>query len=187
MNKTIGKYICAWAVVCLAGCSNEVPQEGQTAVASFHVATRAADNTAEREITDQQFVRLYVAERRPESGKPEATDPSDQYWDRYNVVLYCDKYYDLEGQTYHVENLPGVWHKFAFVCVPDISQGMGSGMFPTQNTFLTYKDLYDFAIDYRPVLDYQVALNEASKEDLAIYRKIIDRWSIPTCRPTKEC
>ena len=94
MNKTIGKYICAWAVVCLAGCSNEVPQEGQTAVASFHVATRAADNTAEREITDQQFVRLYVAERRPESGKPEATDPSDQYWDRYNVVLYCDKYYD---------------------------------------------------------------------------------------------
>lgn len=52
MNKTIGKYICAWAVVCLAGCSNEVPQEGQTAVASFHVATRAADNTAEREITD---------------------------------------------------------------------------------------------------------------------------------------
>ena len=56
MNKTIGKYICAWAVVCLAGCSNEVPQEGQTAVASFHVATRAADNTAEREITDQQFV-----------------------------------------------------------------------------------------------------------------------------------
>ena len=137
MNKTIGKYICAWAVVCLAGCSNEVPQEGQTAVASFHVATRAADNTAEREITDQQFVRLYVAERRPESGKPEATDPSDQYWDRYNVVLYCDKYYDLEGQTYHVENLPGVWHKFAFVCVPDISQGMGSGMFPTQNTFLT--------------------------------------------------
>lgn len=145
MNKTIGKYICAWAVVCLAGCSNEVPQEGQTAVASFHVATRAADNTAEREITDQQFVRLYVAERRPESGKPEATGPSDQYWDRYNVVLYCDKYYDLEGQTYHVENLPGVWHKFAFVCVPDISQGMGSGMFPAQNTFLTYKDLYDFA------------------------------------------
>lgn len=70
MNKTIGKYICAWAVVCLAGCSNEVPQEGQTAVASFHVATRAADNTAEREVTDQQFVRLYVAERRPESGKP---------------------------------------------------------------------------------------------------------------------
>ena len=135
MNKTIGKYICAWAVVCLAGCSNEVPQEGQTAVASFHVATRAADNTAEREITDQQFVRLYVAERRPESGKPEATGPSDQYWDRYNVVLYCDKYYDLEGQTYHVENLPGVWHKFAFVCVPDISQGMGSGMFPAQNTF----------------------------------------------------
>ena len=129
MNKTIGKYICAWAVVCLAGCSNEVPQEGQTAVASFHVATRAADNTAEREITDQQFVRLYVAERRPESGKPEATDPSDQYWDRYNVVLYCDKYYDLEGQTYHVENLPGVWHKFAFVCVPDITKGWEAGCF----------------------------------------------------------
>lgn len=185
MNKTIGKYICAWAVVCLAGCSNEVPQEGQTAVASFHVATRAADNTAEREITDQQFVRLYVAERRPESGKPEAAGPSDQYWDRYNVVLYCDKYYDLEGQTYHVENLPGVWHKFAFVCVPDISQGMGSGMFPAQNTFLTYKDLYDFAIDYRPVLDYQAALNEASKGDLAIYREIIDRW-IDTDMPTNE-
>ena len=79
----------------------------------------------------------------------------------------------------------GVWHKFAFVCVPDISQGMGSGMFPAQNTFLTYKDLYDFAIDYRPVLDYQAALNEASKEDLAIYRKIIDRW-VDTDMPTNE-
>ena len=146
-----------------------------------------ADNTAEREITDQQFVRLYVAERRPESGKPEATGPSDQYWDRYNVVLYCDKYYDLEGQTYHVENLPGVWHKFAFVCVPDISQGMGSGMFPAQNTFLTYKDLYDFAIDYRPVLDYQAALNEASKETWRFTVKSSTAGSIPTCRPTKEC
>ena len=88
MNKTIGKYICAWAVVCLAGCSNEVPQEGQTAVASFHVATRAADNTAEREITDQQFVRLYVAERRPESGKPEATDPSDFALSIYLYMIF---------------------------------------------------------------------------------------------------
>lgn len=50
---------------------------------------------------------------------------------------------------------------------------------------MTYKDLYDFAIDYRPVLDYQVALNEASKEDLAIYRKIIDRW-VDTDMPTNE-
>lgn len=58
-------------------------------------------------------------------------------------------------------------------------------MFPAQNTFLTYKDLYDFAIDYRPVLDYQAALNEASKEDLAIYRKIIDRW-VDTDMPTNE-
>lgn len=150
MNKTIGKYICAWAVVCLAGCSNEVPQEGQTGGRLIPCGyTRRGQYRREGD-NRSAVVRLYVAERRPESGKPEATDPSDQYWDRYNVVLYCDKYYDLEGQTYHVENLPGVWHKFAFVCVPDISQGMGSGMFPTQNTFLTYNDLYDFAIDYRP-------------------------------------
>ena len=80
------------------------------------------------------------------------------------MVLYCDKYYDLEGQTYHVENLPGVWHKFAFVCVPDISQGMGSGMFPAQNTFLTYKDLYDFAIDYRPVENAEQFASEILKQ-----------------------
>lgn len=172
MDKRIRQYIgIGLLAACLAGCSDNVPQEeGQTETAvSFRMATRAAENSPEEEITDRQFTRLYVAERKPESDKK----------------LYCDKYYDLDGQTYHLENLQGIWYKFAFVCVPDVDDKTGSGMFPGETEFGMDKDLYGFKINYAPVLDYQAGLNEASKADLSIYRKVIDRW-IDADMPTEE-
>lgn len=184
MYKKIRNYIGIGMVLgCLSGCSDEVPLEGQTATVSFQVATRAAGNPGGGEITADQFVRLYVAERKPESGKPKPSNPA--YEDQYNVILYCDTYHDLEGQSYQVTNLPGVWHKFAFVCVPNVTEDMGSKMFPTSEFFMAYKDLYDFTVNYEPVLGYQSDLNRASRSDLAIYRKIIDRW-IDADMPTHE-
>lgn len=172
MDKRIRQYIgIGLLAACLAGCSDDVPQEEvQMATAvSFHMATRAAENSPEEEITDRQFTRLYVAERKPESDK----------------TLYCDKSYDLDGQTYHLENLQGIWYKFAFVCVPDVADGMGSGMFPDETEFERDKDLHGFKINYAPVLAYQAGLDEASKADLSIYRKVIDRW-IDADMPTEE-
>lgn len=186
MNRTIRKYIAMGIGITafLTGCSEvDIPQEKQTAAASFRMATRATENGAQKEITKQQFTRLYVAERKPESGKP--TTEGSEYYDKYNVRLYCDTCYNLTGQTYHLENLLGVWYKFAFVCVPNIGNEMGSQMFPTDNFFMMYRDLYDFTIDYSPVLNYQSELNQASSSDLAIYRKIIDRW-VDADMPTSE-
>ena len=172
MDIRIRQYIgIGLLATCLAGCSDDVPQEeGQTETAvSFRMATRAAENSPEEEITDRQFTRLYVAERKPETDE----------------ILYCDKSYDLDGQTYHLENLQGIWYKFAFVCVPDVADGMGSGMFPGETEFESGKDLYGFKINYAPVLTYQAGLDEASKADLSVYRKVIDRW-IDADMPTEE-
>lgn len=156
-------------MACLIGCAGEVPPEEAARAVSFRMATRAAESAAAQSITDQQLVRVYVAERKPENGQ----------------ALYCDTYYDLEGESYHIENLPGVWHKFAFVCVPNVTQGMASGIFPTSETFQAHKDLYQFTVSYTPVLDYQSDLDAASQGDLAIYRKVIDRW-IDADMPTGE-
>lgn len=183
MNKTIRKYIGMGLVLLLAGCSEEIPQGEQAAVASFRMTTRTAENATQKEISEKQFARLYVSERKPESGNPSTDDPN--YKDQYNVILYCDKYYNLTGQTYHLENLLGVWHKFAFVCVPMLNNEMGSKMFPTDEFFMMYRDLYDFTIDYKPVLLYQSDLNTVGDADLAIYRKVIDRW-INADMPTHE-
>lgn len=173
MDKRIRQYIgMGLLAACLAaGCSDDVPQEKglATTAVSFRMATRAAENSPEEEITDRQFTRLYVAERKPETDE----------------ILYCDKFYDLDGQTYHLENLQGIWCKFAFVCVPDVVDGMGSGMFPDETEFERDKDLHGFKINYAPVLAYQAGLNEASKVGLSIYRKVIDRW-IDADMPTEE-
>ena len=185
MNRTIRKYIAMGIgmLAFLTGCSEDIPQEKPTTTASFRMATRATENSAQKEITKNQFTRLYVSERKPESGKPATTDP--QFKDQYDIIFYCDKYYDLTGQSYLIENLLGVWYKFAFVCVPNIGNEMGSKMFPNSHIFDSFKDLFDFTIDYSPVLKYQSDLNKASSSDLAIYRKIIDRW-IDADMPTSE-
>lgn len=169
MNQIIRKYIGIGMLACCLGCSNEVSHIGKTATVSFQVITRATEYTTEKEIQEQQFVRLYVAERKSE----------------HEEVLYCDSYYDLEGQTYHVEGLSGIWYKFAFVCVPKMDSEMGVRMFPNESVFEAEKDLYNLTINYDPVLDFQSDLNEASKGDLAVYRKIIDRW-IDADMPTNE-
>ena len=173
MDKRIRQYIGMGLLAACpaAGCSDDVPQEKGlvTTAVSFRMATRAAENSPEEEITDRQFTRLYVAERKPETDE----------------ILYCDKFYDLDGQTYHLENLQGIWYKFAFVCVPDVVDGMGSGMFPDETEFERDKDLHGFKINYAPVLAYQAGLNEASKAGLSIYRKVIDRW-IDADMPTEE-
>lgn len=185
MNKTIRKYIGLGMglVALLAGCSEEIPQGEQAAAASFRMTTRTTETGALKEITPQQFTRLYVAERKPESGNLPTDDPL--YKDQYNIILHCDKYYNLDGQTYHLENLLGAWYKFAFVCVPNIGAEMGSKLFPTDEFFEMYKDLYDFKIDYKPVLLHQADLNTVGDADLAIYRKVIDRW-IDADMPTHE-
>lgn len=186
MNRTIRKYIAMGIGIAafLTGCSEDIPQEKQTVAVSFRMATRTTETGAQKEITKQQFTRLYVAERKPESGKP--TTAGSDYYDRYDVKLYCDTCYDLTGQTYHLENLLGIWYKFAFVCVPNIEgEQMGSEMFPTDGFFMDYRDLYDFKLNYQSVLDYQSDLNQSDSSDLAIYRKIIDRW-IDADMPTGE-
>ena len=83
---------------------------------------------------------------------------------------------DLGGSSYQVTGLYGQWYKFAFVCTPTV----GGELFGPE-TEANEEPNHDFGecyIDYAPVLDYQEDnLNTAQDEDLAIYRKVIDRWA----------
>ena len=174
----IYRYMWIGALFCLLGCMGNLPQDGQPVEASFRIGIQTQDGAAGKPVGSKQLVRLYLAERKPEAGKP-IEDA------QHEVVLSCENYYNLDEETYHLTGLQGVWHKFAFVCVPDVEKGMGLSIFPTDNFFMTYKDLYDFKLDYEKVLDYQAVLDTVVTKDLAVYRKIIDRW-IDADMPTSE-
>lgn len=173
-------YMAMLFAFALFSCSDEMKEggenEGNVPVATFNVTTRASDNSADNEISDKQFTRLFLAERLSEH-----TDSIE--------TLHCDasNRFDLDGSTYQLEGLKGQWYKFAFVCVPDLNDEMGSEMFVGETT--KYSEEHDFnklMVDYLPVLDYQASEpTAANNDDLSVYRKIIDRW-VDATNPTSE-
>ena len=173
----------------LSGCTNDsdVLPEGEGGTMTFQLSTRAGNGIGER-----QQVRLFVAERAQEhSGYPvlpgdtnmdqfhptvpdDAEDPYDIYR-QPEEDLHVVETIDLGGSSYQVTGLYGQWYKFAFVCTPKV----GGELFEPE-TEPNKEPNHDFGecyIDYKPVLNYQSNLNDVEGEDLAIYRKVIDRWA----------
>lgn len=180
----------AIAAVMLSGCTNDsdVLPEGEGGTMTFQLSTRAGNG-----IGEGQQVRLFVAERAQEhSGYPEkdpvSPDDVNEYHpyvpdgeDPYEIHgqpeedLHVVETIDLGGSSYQVTGLYGQWYKFAFVCTPKV----GGELFGPE-TEADKEPNHDFGecyIDYAPVLNYQSNLNAAQEEDLAIYRKVIDRWA----------
>lgn len=169
----------AIAAVMLSGCTNDsdVLPEGEGGTMTFQLSTRAGNG-----IGEGQQVRLFVAERAQEhSGFPGEVHPEpDQYgeipdYKQPEEDLHVVETIDLGGSSYQVTGLYGQWYKFAFVCTPKV----GGELFGPE-TEADKEPNHDFGecyIDYKPVLDYQSNLNAVEGEDLAIYRKVIDRWA----------
>lgn len=167
------------AAVMLSGCTNDsdVLPEGEGGTMTFQLSTRAGNG-----IGEGQQVRLFVAERAQEhSGFPEEVHPEPgQYgeipaYDQPEEDLHVVETIDLGGSSYQVTGLYGQWYKFAFVCTPTV----GGELFGPE-TEADKEPNHDFGecyIDYEPVLEHQSNLNAAQGEDLAIYRKVIDRWA----------
>ena len=174
----------AIAAVMLSGCTNDsdVLPEGEGGTMTFQLSTRAGNG-----IGEGQQVRLFVAERAQEhSGYPvlpgdtnmdqfhptvpdDAEDPYDIYR-QPEEDLHVVETIDLGGSSYQVTGLYGQWYKFAFVCTPKV----GGELFGPETENHDFGECY---IDYKPVLNYQSNLNDVEGEDLAIYRKVIDRWA----------
>lgn len=166
----------AIAAVMLSGCTNDsdVLPEGEGGTMTFQLSTRAGNGIGER-----QQVRLFVAERAQEhSGFPGEVHPApDQYgeipdYEQPEEDLHVVETIDLGGSSYQVTGLYGQWYKFAFVCTPKV----GGELFGPETENHDFGECY---IDYKPVLEHQSNLNdvEVEGEDLAIYRKVIDRWA----------
>ena len=165
----------AIAAVVLSSCTNDsdVLPEGEGGTMTFQLSTRAGNG-----IGKGQQVRLFVAERAQEhSGFPGVVHPEpDQSgeipdYDQPEEDLHVVETIDLGGSSYQVTGLYGQWYKFAFVCTPKVG-GELFGSAETEN-----HDFGECYIDYKPVLNYQSNLNDVEGEDLAIYRKVIDRWA----------
>ena len=179
----------AIAAVMLSGCTNDsdVLPEGEGGTMTFQLSTRAGNG-----IGEGQQVRLFVAERAQEhSGYPvlpgntnmeqfhptvpdDAEDPYDIYR-QPEEDLHVVETIDLGGSSYQETGLYGQWYKFAFVCTPKV----GGELFGPE-TEADKEPNHDFGecyIDYKPVLEHQSNLNVVEGEDLAIYRKVIDRWA----------
>lgn len=174
----------------LSGCTNDsdVLPEGEGGTMTFQLSTRAGNG-----IGKGQQVRLFVAERAQEhSGYPvlpgntnmdqfhptvpdDAEDPYDIYRQPEEDLQVVETI-DLGGSSYQVTGLYGQWYKFAFVCTPKVGGELfGPETEPNKEPNHDFGECY---IDYAPVLDYQEDnLNTAQDEDLAIYRKVIDRWA----------
>lgn len=170
----------AIAAVVLSGCTNDsdVLPEGEGGTMTFQLSTRAGNG-----IGEGQQVRLFVAERAQEhSGFPGEVHPApDQYgeipdYEQPEEDLHVVETIDLGGSSYQVTGLYGQWYKFAFVCTPKVGGELfGPETEPNKEPNHDFGECY---IDYAPVLDYQEDnLNTAQDEDLAIYRKVIDRWA----------
>ena len=164
----------------LSGCTNDsdVLPEGEGGTMTFQLSTRAGNG-----IGEGQQVRLFVAERAQEhSGFPGEVHPApDQYgeipdYEQPEEDLHVVETIDLGGSSYQVTGLYGQWYKFAFVCTPKVGGELfGPETEPNKEPNHDFGECY---IDYAPVLDYQEDnLNTAQDEDLAIYRKVIDRWA----------
>ena len=174
----------------LSGCTNDsdVLPEGEGGTMTFQLSTRAGNG-----IGEGQQVRLFVAERAQEhSGYPEkdpvSSDDVNEFHpyvpdgeDPYEIYgqpeedLHVVETIDLGGSSYQVTGLYGQWYKFAFVCTPTV----GGELFGPE-TEANEEPNHDFGecyIDYEPVLEHQSNLNAAQGKDLAIYRKVIDRWA----------
>lgn len=164
----------------LSGCTNDsdVLPEGEGGTMTFQLSTRAGNG-----IGEEQQVRLFVAERAQEhSGFPGEVHPAPDQdgeipdYEQPEEDLHVVETIDLGGSSYQVTGLYGQWYKFAFVCTPTV----GGELFGPE-TEADKEPNHDFGecyIDYAPVLDYQEDnLNAAQGEDLAIYRKVIDRWA----------
>ena len=151
-------------LLALAACSDEetnlAPQEGN-ATMTFRLSTRADEEGA---ASTEQHTHLYVAERLSEHSGIDEDNPMSGT----EIPLYCDKDFTIEGNEYSVTNLLGQWYKFAFVCVP----------FADMLNPVTGNDFNTYYIDYEPALEAQAELNNSVDQDLAVYRKIIDRWAI---------
>lgn len=167
------------AAVMLSGCTNDsdVLPEGEGGTMTFQLSTRAGNG-----IGEGQQVRLFVAERAQEhSGFPGKVHPApDQYgeipdYEQPEEDLHVVETIDLGGSSYQVTGLYGQWYKFAFVCTPKVGGELfGPETEPNKEPNHDFGECY---IDYEPVLEYQSNLNAAQDEDLAIYRKVIDRWA----------
>lgn len=163
----------------LSGCTNDsdVLPEGEGGTMTFQLSTRAGNG-----IGEGQQVRLFVAERAQEhSGFPGEVHPApDQYgeipdYEQPEEDLHVVETIDLGGSSYQVTGLYGQWYKFAFVCTPKVGGELfGPETEPNKEPNHDFGECY---IDYAPVLNYQSNLNAAQEEDLAIYRKVIDRWA----------
>ena len=166
------------------GCSDDegvIDIPADKAALTFHVTTRANENSEDAAITDRQFGHLLLAERKPEHSPIDGDER-----------LHCDPAhrYDLEGSQFQIDSLLGQWYKFAFVCLPALPDTeMGKGMLIAEGNGVTYDTEHDFnklMVNYMSALTYQENnLEEAQSEDLAIYRKVIDRW-VDAVNPTSE-
>ena len=157
--------------VCMA-CSDkeELLPESTAFPMSFKLSVAAeGDGTTGMENTTPNLTRLYLVERR--AGEQEK--------------LYCDTYYDIEGNHLKIDQLLGQWYKFVFFRVPAINDAMGDKLFEQEMIGPERYEFYDRKLDYTPLLDYQQNLNTVGDHDLAIYRKIVDRW-VNADMPTQE-
>ncbi len=171
------KYGCAGGLllltVLLAGCSaDEGEAVKEQATCSFAVHTRGTTATAPSD--EAQYTQLYVVERLQEH-------EADH--------LHCaaDRRYRLTGGTYALDDLYGQWYKFAFVCVPQWTDGGGANLLTEETPVDKTCDFNKLQIDFSPVLTYQKNnVNIAQTADLNIYRQVIDRWIDPDETNTED-
>lgn len=143
-------YICGMAAGLLASGCGETAQVPGT---EGEDATFQVFTRANEAPSVDQKAWLYLATRETESEN----------------TLSCTTTFDVGTGYFTLENKVSQWYKMAFVCVPYGATAKVELPEPTG-------EFNDIVLDYTPVLN---VTGQSETEDLAIYRKVIDRWLIP--------
>lgn len=131
---------------------------------TFRVQTRGPQAAPGAPDDATQFTRLYVAERLQEHDADHLHCPAE--WR-----------HALSGGTYSLTDLPGLWYKFAFVCVPRWAGGGGEALLTEEAPAEATCDYNKLLIDYNAAMQYQQTNpSAATVQDMNIYRRVIDRW-----------
>ncbi len=177
------KYGCAGGLLMLvsllAGCLEKDPagkcQTGECpANYAFVVHTRGTESDTSKPSDETQYTRLYVVERLQEH-------------DADHLHCAADRRYQLTNGSYLLGDLYGQWYKFAFVCVPQWTDGGGADLLTEETPVDKTCDFNKLLIDFSPVLTYQKNnVNIAQTADLNIYRRVMDRWIDPDATNTED-
>lgn len=172
MKKTWNKYFAIPLLMALGGlaaCSTDTVADdlGPTEPAAVQFTMAVGTESGVQSVADNQLLRLFVGERKPEHGVEEL-----------HLLGVME---DVKQGYLTFTKLKPQWYKFAFLCVPRNGNNQPLNLFTEENPGEATCDMNRILLDYMPILAQGAGKEDYQKNDVPlppgdIYRKVLSFW-----------